>query len=98
MKSNQKKKKYKYSKIIISIIIASILFITTGYANHSNDLSINTSAFFRIQRDIRITNVVAVETTSNATPNWENHNVDKIMAGISLPNSDSTVTYNINVT
>ena len=98
MKSNQKKKKYKYSKIIISIILASILFITTGYANHSNDLSINTSAFFRIQRDIRITNVVAVETTSNATPNWENHNVDKIMAGISLPNSDSTVTYNINVT
>ena len=87
------------SKIVGLIVIISVMFLTIGFSTESVNLSIDDiSAVVRVQKDIRISGVSLVSTNSSAISNWEDYNEKSIFSGISLPNSDSTVTYSIKVT
>ena len=97
------KKKYsnsiaKYEWIAISIVFCTVIFLTIGYSSHSNDMNINDiAAIVRIQKDIRISDISPTSYTSSAVSNWEEYSVKNIAAGINLPNSDSTITYEIKI-
>lgn len=97
------KKRYRNKKlnpVFFSILTVTtcILFLTLGFSAFSTELSINEIlAIVRVQKDIRITAINLTNSTSNATSHWEEYNVSSIFSGITLPNSDSTVTYNIKV-
>ena len=87
------------SKIVGLIVIISVMFLTIGFSTESVDLGINDiSAVVRVQKDIRISDVSLVSTNSSAISNWEDYNEKSVFSSISLPNSDSTVTYSIKVT
>ena len=90
---------HKYRNIGFLLTICLIIFFTVGYAALSTDFDIsNLSAIVRVSKDIRINAVTLDNVTSSASTNWEEYNVNSILAGINLPNSDSTVTYNVRIT
>ena len=82
--------------------ICTILFVlclTIGFSSFTNTLSVNDiSLVVRIQEDIRVTNISTSNTTNNAISNWEEYNVKNITSSVTLPNSNSTITYEIEVT
>ena len=98
MKKRYKIKNKKF-KIIISILLCAIAFLTIGYSSFSSELNIDgLFAIVRIQKDIRITGVSVNNTTSNATSDWEDYNVENIYSSINLPNSNSTISFDVEVT
>ena len=84
------------SSIIICLII---LFLTIGFSSYQTALDVSSlSAIVRIQKDIRITNVSVSGSTSSGISNYEEYNVNKFISGVTLPNVDSTVSYDVVVT
>ena len=96
------KRKYKdrnnYIYLVAVVTILTIVFLTIGFSDSTIYGNIdNIGAKIKVQRDIRITEVSINHVTNNAVSNWETENVKTISAGISLPNSNSTVTYNVKI-
>ena len=81
------------------IIIILDIFLAVGYSAFQNGLEINdTKVVVRAQKDVRITGVRAASATNGAVSNWEEYSTVTISSGMSLPNSNSTITYDIVVT
>ena len=77
----------------------TILFISIGFASYSKNLGIDDiSAVVRIQKDIRVTDVYSSNPVGGAVSNWEEYNVTSISSSVSLPNSNSSITYQVQVT
>ena len=95
------KKKYnglknRYERIIIPIILCTIIFLTIGYSAFADDLTITGAVATVIsQKDIRIGNLTLSSVTGNATSDYEEYSSKSIQSNISLPNSDSSVTYDV---
>ena len=95
--------KHNSKKIFINAIclyaILFILLLTVGYSSLFSTLAVsNISMIFRLQDDIRITNVTTSNVTNDAMSNFEEYNVKNIVSSVTLPNSNSTITYAIEVT
>lgn len=88
----------KVPAICCALIITAVLFLTTGFSSFSEQLSISAMATVRVQADIRVTNVSAINGTNGATSNYEEYNVHNITSAVNLPNANSTITYHIEVT
>ena len=90
--------KNNYIKFLL-ILLCVVSLISVGYAAFTMDLNIeNISAMFRLQTDIRITNITLDDKSDDAYSNYEEYNVKEIITGIKLPTNDSYVTYKIDVT
>ena len=75
------------------------LFLSVGYSAFSVGLDISDiGATVELQKDIRVSDVVAISATGNAVSNYEEHNSDNVFSSVSLPNSNSSITYNIAIT
>ena len=84
--------------LIPPIIAFIILSLTIGFSAYQARMQLDDlGAVVRIQKDIRITGVMASSTTSDGISNWEDYNVNNISSSIDLPNSDSTVTYRVTI-
>ena len=97
------KKKYKVKnhkkRFIILTITCFVLFLTIGFSAFSTELNMDgLYAVVRIQKDIRITNVYVNNVTSNAESEWEAYNINNIASYISLPNSNSTISFDVEIT
>ncbi len=94
-------KRYKKSNKKIygmcTIIVLLIYTISICYSTLQQQLEINGLVKVRRQENIRVTGV-EVESSPNATSNWEEYDVKNVSAGISLPNEDSSITYKVKVT
>ncbi len=90
-------KKANPSNIIPPIIALVVLTLTIGFSAYQANLVVDAGALVRIQKDIRITGVIASNTSSDGISNWEEYNVSNISSSINLPNSDSTVTYRVTI-
>ena len=83
---------------MIVIIMAIVLTITVGYSSFSASFEVdNIVAYMRAQADIRITDFSMVSSTSGATSNYEEFSVSSFISSINLPDSDSQVTYDIEI-
>ncbi|MBO4245723.1 MAG: InlB B-repeat-containing protein [Bacilli bacterium] len=96
------KKKYKdrnnYIYLVAVVTILTIVFLTIGFSDSTIYGNIdNIGARVRIQRDIRITEVTINNALNNAVSSWETENVKTVAAGISLPDNNSQITYNVKV-
>ena len=97
MKSFKKRKKKKNKLILSLTYLICILFITIGFSSFSSNLSIDGEVSFKTQKDIRITNITTTNNTNEATSDNEKYNVNNITSTVSLPHSNSTITYLIEV-
>ena len=88
--------KNNYVKLVILIILCIVLFLTIGYSAFSTELGINGFwAIVRIQKDVRIDGISLSSTSGNATSNYEEYDVKNVYSSISLPNNNSSVTYDV---
>ena len=96
------KRKYKNKRfnpaIIFGFLAITILILTVGFSALTTNLSISALSTIRVQKDIRITDIMTAASSSSASSNWEDYNVSNINSSISLPNASSTISYDVKVT
>ena len=96
MKKNNNNVRNKYERLIIAIVLCLVIFLTIGYSAFSAELGINgVSAIVRVKKDIRIAGISLSNTAGNATSQYEEYNVKNIYSSISLPDNNSSITYDI---
>lgn len=97
------KKRYQNNKenlvFLISVVfMCCVIFLTVGFSAFSNELNIGEIlASVRVQKDIRISGITLSDNNSNGLSTFEEYNVKNVFMGVSLPNSNSTVTYDIEI-
>lgn len=82
----------------LSIFIC-ILFLSVGFSAFSNKLDIkDISAVVRVKKDIRITGIKGINVEGNALSSYNDYNVKNLSSSIYLPQLDSKIKYEIEVT
>ena len=90
--------KNKINMMLYLLVCIFILSLTVGYAAINQDLKISGEATFRVEEDIRITNVELSETTNMGIENYTSkYGKDSITLGVDLKEINSTVTYNVQI-
>ena len=100
MKKTLTKKHFNFVRIASfwGIVIVLIL-ITIGYSAATVNLTaVNPQAFYRVYKIIRISDLTLNNVTNNATATNITFNSYEILSDISLPSSNSTVTFNVDIT
>ena len=83
--------------VILSFVI--ILFLTIGFSAFNNNLLIdNIGLVVRKESIIRVTNVIYSSSDNGGVNNNIDYNVSNINGSVTLPNSNSSVTYTVVVT
>lgn len=92
-------KKLFIHRYLSLIVILITLMLTVGYSAFSVKMDINdTSLEVRVKQDIRVTGVTVSDRSNAGISNYEDYNKNSISTGISLPNENSTITYNVEIT
>ena len=92
----QEKHPVKYVPFLLTIIV---VVLTMGYSSISDILSVsNAKAYVRLQKDIRITGLRVSNTSNGGSTTYDEYSYANFMSGVSLPNADSTVTFEVQVT
>ena len=94
-RGNNNKKAVLLSTIAV---LVCVLFISIGYSSYGTDLYIMDSiATVRIDRNVRITGVTTSSSTNGGSSTALNYDVETISTDVRLPQSNSTVTYEVQV-
>ena len=100
-------KNNKYNRISIIFILLSVIFQTVAYSDCSSTGRIeNIMASINPLADLtsipkssdKPTNIMVYNTANGGISNSEEYNASKVYGSIELPNTDSTVTYKVDVT
>ena len=88
----------KNEKFIIPIILCIVLFLTIGYSTFSTELGIyGISAIVRVHKDVRIGGIFLSNATNDGISHYEEYNVKDIYGSVTLPNANSSITYDVKV-
>ena len=91
--------KSKYANIVIIFVIMVVCTLSMGHAAFGSELSISEIvADVRIEADVRVTSVMYNNSTNGAISSSEDYDVNSVVGRGTLPNSNSTITYQIGVT
>ena len=93
------RKKPDYRKLMIALIIVCVITISIGFSAAQDNLTINRmTAMVRVPKEISITNLSFIGSNSGGTSSNEYYSSNNLISTISLPNADSTITYDIDIT
>lgn len=82
--------------ILFLLFCVFTLSFSVGYAAINEELNISGEASFRVEEEIRITNVELYETVNMGIENYQSkYGKNSIILGVALPNINSTVTYKV---
>ena len=85
--------------ILVVLLILVVIMLSIGYSAFQTGVDISEiSATIRVEENIRITGLGIANLTNQASSNYETFGINNINSSISLPNSNSTVTYDIVIT
>lgn len=90
--------KYVYKNFLLFIVIAMFISQTIVYSALSTTMNITGLGYSRVESDVRITDFAIETATSSAISQYEEFNKSQVQSEITLPNSDSTITYKIEIT
>ena len=97
MKKKYRKHNYGF-KVGVLVIISTVIFLTIGYAQLTTQLGIyGMSAIVRAQKDVRIGGILLSNATNDGISHYEEYNVKNIYSSATLPNANSTITYDVKV-
>ena len=88
-------------KLTQGLIITIFILVTTltiGFASFSASLVMKNIAMIRIDKTVRLTGIRVSSTDNNAIARTEEYNVSNIFGDIVLPNKNSTVKYEVDIT
>ena len=90
--------KNKYVKLVIPVILFVVVFLTICYSAFSNNLGIyGISATVRVHKDVRIGGIFLSNATNDGISHYEDYNVKDIYSSVTLPNANSSITYDVKV-
>ena len=90
---------HKYIRMLPIILIGSVLFLSIGFSAFSSNLVISDiKASVRSTKNIRVTSFYALDSANEGRSLWEEYDVNKVITEVSLPNTNSSVTYMVEVT
>ncbi len=99
MKKGRVRKKRDKVLLVSSVICMIVLFLTIGFSSYQTRLEVESlGALVRIQRDIRITGVSVSSANNGGVYSYTDYNINTIYSRIALPNKDSTITFDVEVT
>ena len=99
MKKRFKKRPFNPVPISTFLVMICILTLTAGFSAFQQNLTISQiNAMIRVRKDIRITSISSSSPVSSATSYDEEYNVSNFTSTLSLPNSNSTITYDVVIT
>ena len=102
MRKKRPNKKNYNSKIVnisAAVVVLVLTTLTIGFsAFQSTGIIKDIGATVRVQKNIRITGVSVMNPVSDAVSNYEDYNVESITSGLNLPNSNSKLTYKVEIT
>ena len=85
--------------IEIVLIIIVVFSLTIGFSAYGNQGTISgATANVKLQDDLRITSATYNSATNSGSSISVDHGKYNILSSINLPNSSSTVTYNVELT
>lgn len=87
----------KFDFSLFLLFCFCIVSLTVGHSVLGKELSISAEASVRPVKNIRITNISLSEVTNNGQSNYENYGVDNINVSVTLPNINSSVTYEVDI-
>ena len=95
-----KKKKNNVNNItIISVIIVLlVLCLSIGWSSFNSSIRVSSSALVRITSDIRVTGFNNYSSLNGGVSINDEYNVKSVSSSVTLPNSNSTVTYKVEIT
>ena len=99
MKIRRRYKNDSKVNILLPLIFLFVLFLSVGYSSLNQELNITSEASFRLEEDIRITDIKLVGNTFNGIENYNSsYSKDRIKTGITLNESNSSITYQVTIT
>ena len=85
-------------KACVLVVLGTVIFLTIGYAQFTNQLGIyGISATVRVHKDVRIGGISLSNATNDGISNYEEYNVKDIYSSVTLPNANSSITYDVKV-
>lgn len=84
--------------IISTIIVLLVMCLSIGWSSFNSIMHIESMAVVRINSDVRVTNFIHSTSSNGGVSNGEDYNVKEVSASIDLPNSNSTITYQVEIT
>lgn len=97
-KSEKEKETFINYRVIPILVIAVVLLLSIGYSALETNIFMELTANFEPHTDIRITGITLNSASSDAYSTSEKYVKDNVSIGVYLPNSDSEVLYNIEIT
>ena len=85
-------------KVGILAVLSTVIFLTIGYAQFTTQLGIyGISAIVRVHKDVRIGGISLSNATNDGISHYEEYNVKDIYSSVTLPNANSSITYDVKV-
>ena len=84
--------------IISIIIVLLVLCLSVGWASFNSSIRVDSVAMVRIKSDIRITGFNSGTGTNGGTSSKSEYNVKYVNGTVSLPNNNSTMTFEVEIT
>ena len=98
MKKINAYKRNIFSNVRPFLLFIFILFVSIGYSAMSTPMNIKGTAYFRVSDWVRITSINLSGATSGGGENYNSkYSKNEVISSVSLPNSSSTVTYQITI-
>ena len=99
MKIRRRYKNNSKINILLPLIFLFVVFLSVGYSSLNQELNITSEASFRLEEDIRITDVKLVGSAFNGIENYNSsYSKDRIKTGITLSKESSSITYQVTIT
>lgn len=90
---------FNMAKFLPFLILFVVISLTIGYSTFQASFDISEIAVIvKAQEEISITGLSVSRLSSQATSSYEEYDSNTISSSISLPSSDSKVTYNVTIT
>lgn len=95
-----KKKKNNVNKITIisMIIVLLVLCLSIGWSSFNSTMNLSSRTVVRINSDVRVTGFNHSSVTNGGISEGEDYDVKSVSGALDLPNSNSTITYKVEVT
>ena len=98
-KSREINRNYKYLKVPYILLFVVVYFLAVGFSAFQDSMDIsNAMATVEAQKNVRITNVVYSTADNGGVNSLYTHDDGSISGNITLPNINSSVTYEVEVT
>lgn len=94
---NKRYKSNQFKKVTYLLALVIVL-LSVGYSAFGTDMNLsNIVAKIRLKKDVRISSVIVSSSEGDATSSYQEYNVNRLIAGITLPEADSTITFGVGI-